>query len=333
MDRGGRVVEPLSAGSPGVPATRASRTSPPPAGGFLSRLPLRLLRSIAVPRFGFRRRSFVSVPLERRVPRLAGTYLALGFFGVVAGYGFVHSGVYADMKEAYGEPRDVLARAVGLGLDKITISGIARLGEAELLAAAGISSRNSLAFLNVERVRRRLLAEPFIQSAEVRKLYPNELSIRIVEREPYALWQLNGELYVVAADGTQVEQMRDRSLVDLPLVVGEGANLKAADYVALLDAAGPLRPKIRAGMLISGRRWTLKMVNGLDIRLPEEGAAAAVQRLVRLDREAGLLNKDVLTVDLRIPDRVVLRLTEEAVAARTEGAKKKIQRGVKGIDT
>ena len=326
MDRGGRVVEPLNAGNSGAPSARAHFT--PRKTGLLGRT---LLRSVALP--FRRRRSFVSVPLARRLPRLTGTFLVLGFFAAIGGYGLVRGGGYGDMKDEYGDPRDVIARAVGLGLEKVTISGIARLGEAELLHAAGISNRGSLAFLNVATVRRRLLADPFVKSAEVRKLYPNELAITIVEREPFALWQLNGELYVIAQDGTQLEPMRDPELVDLPLVVGEGANLKAAEYAALLDAAGALKSKIRAGMLISGRRWTLKMQNGLDVRLPEEGAVGAVQRLVRLDREAGLLDKDVLTVDLRMPDRIVLRLTEEAVAARAEGAKKKIQRGVKGIDT
>nr|WP_245513286.1 cell division protein FtsQ/DivIB [Enterovirga rhinocerotis] len=269
----------------------------------------------------------------RRIPRLSGTVLALGFFTAIGVYGLVQNGDYADFVESHGELRDIAARGIGLGLDKITISGIARLNEADLLGAAGISNRNSLLFLDVAKVRRRLLDEPFIKSAEIRKLYPNGLSIAITERQPYALWQLNGELYVVAQDGTQIDTMRDPTLVDLPLVVGEGANLEVASYAALLEAAGPLRSKIRAGMLISGRRWTLKMQNGLDVRLPEEDAVDAMRRLVRLDRESGLLEKDVLTVDLRMPDRVILRLTEEAVAARAEGTKKKIQRGVKGIET
>jgi len=323
----------LIAGRTGESAARAGHPGKGEAEGLLARLPIHILRSVTMPRIGFRRRSSVSVPLARRLPRLIGTYLTLGFFGLVGAYGFMRGPAYPEFRESHGDLRDMLARAVGFGLNKVTISGIARLGEAELLQSGGISDRNSLVFLSVASVRQRLLADPYIQSAEVRKLYPNELSISIVERDPFALWQLNGEVYIVGRDGTQIEQMRDRDLVDLPLVVGEGANLKVADYVALLDAAGPLRAKIRAGMLISGRRWTLKMQNGLDVRLPEEHAADAVRRLVRLDRESGLLEKDVLMVDLRMPDRVVLRLTEEAAAARAEGGKKKIQRGVKGIDT
>ena len=330
MDGGGRFAESLTAGSSGGAAAR-----PLPGRRVLSALPRHLLRlASTVSPFGLsRRRSFVSVPLERRVPRLTGTTLVLALFAAIGCYGSVVSGRYAEFKAAYGDPRDTLARAIGLGVEKVTISGIARLPEREILRLAGITARSSLPFLGAAEVRDRLLAEPFIRSAEVRKLYPNEVAITLVEREPYALWQRDGELFVVAADGTPIDKLHDATLAGLPLVVGEFANTRAPSYVALLEAAGPLRSKIRAGMLVSGRRWTLKMENGLDIRLPEEGAAAAVARLVRLDREAGLLDKDVLAIDLRMPDRVVVRLTEEAAAARTESVKKKLQRGVKGIET
>jgi cell division protein FtsQ len=73
-------------------------------------------------------------------------------------------------------------------------------------------------------------------------------------------------------------------------------------------------------------------MNGIDVRLPEEGAADAVRRLVKLEGEIRLLEKDVIAIDLRMPDRVVVRLTEEAFAARAEAVKKRNVRG-KGVET
>lgn len=330
MDGGGRVVESLtgSAGSSSARPTAARQD------GLFSRLPRHLFRlSSPLGSLGLRRRSSVAVPLARRVPRLAGTILTLGFFGLIAGYGLVRNGDYAEFARTNGDPRDGIARALGFGIEKVTISGIARLPESYILQLAGVTPRSSLPFLSAAETRERLLADPFIQSADVRKLYPGELVLTLVEREPYALWQRDGELFVIARDGTAIDRLRDRSLAGLPLVVGEGANIQAPAYLALLDAAGPLRTKVRAGTLVSGRRWTLKMENGLDIRLPEVGAPAAMTRLVRLDRESAILGKDVLAIDLRMTDRVVVRLTEEAAAARTEAVKKKLQRGVKGIET
>ena len=206
------------------------------------------------------------------------------------------------------------------------------MGENEVLAAAGINSKLSLAFLDVNGLRERLERVPMVKSATVRKLYPNELVITLTEREAHAIWQNNGELFVIAADGTVIDLMQDERYLDLPFVVGEGANTRNKDYLALIEAAGPLKHRVRAGTLVAGRRWTLKMDNGMDVRLPELKAADALARLVKLENEQKILEKDVLAIDLRMADRVVVRLTEEAALARAEALKKKPMRG-KGVDT
>lgn len=329
MDGGGRFAQPLTGRFPGRGAPRAALAAT--ASTLRDSVVPRLLAPLAG--IGRRRRRSVAVPLARQVPRGLGTGLVLALFGAIGAYGLVLNGQYDELRGLYGEPRDVLARALGLGVSKVTISGLSHLSEIDVLTTGGITPRASLPFLGAADIRAKLEAVPLVKSADVRKLYPGDFAIALVEREPFALWQKDGELHVVAADGTVIDRFRDPGLVDLPLVVGDMANERAADYAALLRAAGPIRGKIRAGMLVSGRRWTLKMHNGLDVRLPETGAEAAVARLVRLDRETGLLGKDVLAVDLRIPDRVVVRLTEEATAARAEAVKKKPQRGVKGVDT
>jgi cell division protein FtsQ len=325
MDGGGRLFRPLTAGAPGG---AGARTKPSP--GLLPLFPDRFLRFLARPRL--RRGRSVAVPLEQRLPRFLGTGLALGFLGAVVGTGLVFGGHWQAFRAQHGEPHHVLARAVGLGVERVTISGIAQLTEMEILNAAGISPRVSLPFLDVRETRERLEKLPLVKSASVRKLYPDELVVTLVERDAHALWQKNGELFVIAADGTVVDSFDDGRFAFLPLVVGEEANLHTKDYLALIEAAGPLKSRIRAGTLVSGRRWTLKMDNGMDVRLPEHGAAAALARLGRLEREQGILQKDVIAIDLRIPDRVVVRLTEEAAAARLDALKKKPMRG-KGVET
>ena len=309
-----------------APAARiaVARTHFPDASVRPSFLLVRLLR--------LKRRRSVAVPLERRLPRFLGTGLALGFFTVVALVGLSEGGHLDESYGTYGEPHHALARVLGLGLERVTISGIAQLRESDVLAAAGLNSLVSLPFLSASTIREHLERVPLIKTASVRKLYPNELVLALTEREPHALWQLQGELFITAADGTVIDLMQDARFVHLPLVVGDEANTRTKEYLALLDSAGPLKGRIQAGTLVSGRRWTLKMDNGVDVRLPEQDAAEALARLVRLEREQKILEKDVLAIDLRMPDRVVVRLTEEAAAARADAMKKKALRG-KGVDT
>jgi cell division protein FtsQ len=326
MDGGGRYLQPMTAYPAEFAVARTATHEP------------RRMRSsrFGLPKiFGVRsrgRRDSVKIPLARRLPRFLGTGLTLGFFGAVTFAGLWQGGHLNEFIAEYGEPHHALARMVGLGLEKVTISGISQMREAEVLAAAGLNGKVSLAFLDVNDVRERLEHVPMIRTAAVRKLYPNELSITLTEREPYAIWQLNGELFVIASDGTVIDLMQDERFVSLPLVVGDQANNRTKEYLALLEAAGPLKDRIRAGSLVSGRRWTLKIDNGMDVRLPEIGAKDALARLVQLERDQKILEKDVLAIDLRMSDRVVVRLTEEAASARAESMKKKPMRG-KGVDT
>ena len=305
MDGGGRFSQPLNAaGTSG-------------SGGILAGLRLpRILR-----RFSSARRLRPAVPIEARVPRLAGTALVAGLAGTVALTGFVMSGRYDSFVAENGRPLDILARIAGFGVERVTITGLSRMYEREVLGTAGIDWRSSVPFLDVDAVRDRLLTEKLIASASVRKLYPNEIVINQVEREPAALWQQNGEIQVIAADGKVIDDLRDERYVNLPLVVGAGANERLQEYLGLIEAAGPLGSRIRAGTYVSGRRWTLKL-DGVDIRLPEAEPAEALARLVRLERENRILEKDIIAVDLRMADRVVVRLTEEAAAARAESRKK-----------
>ena len=306
MDGGGRFSGPLSPAAPGLAARLVA--------GLSQRLPRSLRRSAFR---GLRPKD----PIERRLPRGLG---AVSFSVAFAGFalaGFVASGRYDGFVAEHGRPLDIAARLAGFGVERVTISGISRMYEREVLAAAGIDWRSSVPFLDVAEVRARLLAVPLIASASVRKIYPNEIVITEVEREPAALWQRNGEVSVIAADGTVIDTLRDDRYASLPLVVGEDANTKLGEYLALIAAAGPLAERVKAGTYVSGRRWTLKL-DGVDIRLPEADPAAALARLVALERDDRVLEKDIIAVDLRMADRIVVRLTEEAAAARAEAQKK-----------
>jgi cell division protein FtsQ len=318
MDGGGRFLKPVTAPTArfaGVPAFAGAGSS---VGGasFGALVPWRR---------ALRSRSSVRA-IERqqpRAPRFAGLAMLVAFFAGVGLYGAVKGGEYEDFVALHGDPRDIVARSIGFGIRKVTISGISELDQTEVLQVAGLDSRGALPFFDVGAARERLLSVPLVKSATVRKLYPDELEIAVTEREPFALWQNHGEVFVVAADGTVIDRLNDPRFNRLPLVVGEGAAGRAKAFTKLMEAAPELRSRVRAGMLVGQRRWTLKLDTGLEVRLPEENAAQAVTRFAALVRDQKLLDRDILAVDMRYPDRVVLRLSEEASDARADLLKSK----------
>jgi len=260
---------------------------------------------------------------ERPAPRGLGVALAAALLLGAALFGAVRGGEYDAFLAGQGSLRDFVARALGFDIAIVTISGEADLSEADILAQAGIRPNTSLLFLDAAQARARLEAKPLVKTASVRKLYPDHLAIDLVERAPYALWQKDGQVAIVAADGAVIDEMRDQRWAGLPFVVGEGANERLPEFMALREAAGELGPRIRAGVLVADRRWNLKMTSGVDVLLPEIDPQAAVARLVRLQRESRVLDRDVLSLDLRLPGRMFARLTEEAAAARAAAHPKK----------
>lgn len=245
-----------------------------------------------------------------------GLFAAAALFAGVGFYGSWLGGEYSAFVAAEGSVPDYFARVGGAGIRTVTISGAHALTQQEIIAVTGIGPKNSLPFLDVQKVRARLKALPLVKDASISKLYPGRVVIDIEERKPFALWQQDGVVKIVAVDGTPIDTYDDRRFATLPLVVGTGANARLGEYTALLDVAGDLRSRIKAGILVAQRRWTLKMDNQVEVALPEVGAAAALAQLAQFQREDHVIDKDILSIDLRVPGRMFVRLTENAAAAR-----------------
>ena len=322
MDGGRRLLRSITRFSLGhaVPAAAGLRAVPAPASA--ARLPA--MRKQNLPQ--------VVRPSERRVAQGgmwgafqralarpgAGIALTLLVIGGSGAYGAIRGGHYASFVASNGGGGDFLARAIGFGISAVVISSDNGMGDGEILKATGVTSNSSLLFLDVAAVREKLKSVPLIKEASVRKLFPDRLVINVEERQAFALWQKDGKVAVISADGTAIDEMRDDRFAGLPFVVGEGANLRIAEFSALLQAAGDMRTKIRAGVLVSGRRWNLKLQNDVTVMLPETAPEQALAQLAVLDHDARATEKDVVSLDLRQQGRMIVHLGAEAAAARAE---------------
>jgi cell division protein FtsQ len=261
--------------------------------------------------------------LAARWPRGAGWGAAALMIALSCAYGIVLGDHISAAAGILKQARDWAANAVGLRIQTVALTGNQHVSREEVLAIAGVTGTTSLLFLDVEQTRGRLKSNPWISEATVLKLYPRELQITIVEREAFALWQKNGAVSVIAQDGTVLEPYVAPRLLRLPLVVGAGAERKAKELLSWLDRHPALRDSVRACVFVGERRWNLRLKNGLEVRLPEAGPAAAIETLVALDAEKPLLTRDITVVDLRLADRVTVRLSDAAAQARMEAIKEK----------
>jgi cell division protein FtsQ len=265
--------------------------------------------------------------MSTRWPRGVGVAAAAVVILASLGYGAVKGDHVASIVAAMKDARDATANAAGFRIVSVALAGNRHVSREEVLAIAGVTGTTSLVFLDVEETRARLKTNPWIADATVLKLYPGELQIGIKEREPFALWQKDGRLSVIAEDGTVLEPYVAPRLIELPLVVGRGAETRAKQFLALLDRYPAMRDFVRASVFVGERRWNLRLKNGIDVRLPETDVAPALERLVALDQEKNLITRDIVAIDLRLPDRVTVRLSEAAAQARIDAAKPKKKGG------
>lgn len=261
--------------------------------------------------------------LERICPRGAGTLWVFAFMLAAVSYGVVRGGHAEAVGEQLAEIRDTAANSVGFRISSIALTGEKQLTREDILNIAGISGRASLLFLDADTARNRLKANPWIADATILKLFPDRLHIAVTERRAFALWQKDGRVSVVSRDGVMVEPFVAPHAAHLPLVVGEGANIRAAEFLTVMNDYPELRDQVHAYVLVADRRWNLRLKNGMDIRLPEAEPAEAIEALLTLDKDKKLLSRDIVAIDLRIRDRVTVRLSDQAAAARAEALKDK----------
>jgi len=254
-------------------------------------------------------------PRRRRAPRslrrLGAAALAAA---LIAGAGLaVHlSGWDAQAVERIRASVLALSVEAGLRVNDVVVQGRSRTGGDAILAALGAARGTPILAISPAAAKARLEALPWIRSASVERVLPDTLYVQVTERQPLALWQRKGKLQLIDREGTVVAVPSLDEFTDLIILVGDDAPKAAPALLEMLASEPVLRPHVAAAVRVGGRRWNLKLDSGIDVELPEDNVGAAWHQLARLDRTDGLLKRDILKVDLRLPDRLVLRVPEPA---------------------
>ncbi|MBB4286655.1 cell division protein FtsQ/DivIB [Roseospira goensis] len=244
-----------------------------------------------------------------------GARLGAGFLLLLAlsgGAAWVwQSGIVGRQVAAAGEALERFAARGGLVVRSVTVEGRVRTDPTRLLAALRTGRGEPILGFDPHAARTRVEALPWVAGARVERRLPDAIHVVLTEREPLALWQRapDGDFAVIDRTGVPVE-VDTRPYADLPVIVGRDAPAAVPALMALLATEPDLARRVRAATRVAGRRWTLRLDDietGIDVRLPEGDPAAAWRRLAQLERDARLLARDIEVVDLRLPDRLVVR--------------------------
>jgi cell division protein FtsQ len=279
--------------------------------GGVSRPKPRKASKVAVPK-----RIAKRLPVDQaRANKLAGLVLAafLLAIGVVV---LVALDIPAKAERAAGTAIGEAGFTVSgyqiIGINHMNRSLIDRVVTDELRRATDEAGTGKApqALVDVARIRNQLIGFGWVKDARVSRRLPDTLVIDIVERTPSALWQNQGQLALIDKEGVVLDRVPVDKMPDLPLLIGPGANGRAEQLGRLMDAVPTLKPQLASATWVGGRRWDLNFQSGETVALPEgEGAArAALTKFAKLDKSTGLLGRGVVRFDLRIPDKMIVRL-------------------------
>jgi cell division protein FtsQ len=248
--------------------------------------------------------------LPRRIRRVA---LWLLLTVAIAGcYGVIWASRFPAGQAALAQAMDRVigvSAAFGLVVTAIEIEGRETTDVATVVAALSAARGTPILAVSPSRAKEQLETLPWVRSATIERRLPGTLFVRLVERHPLAVWQHGGIQQLIDRDGAVIPVDDLSRFAHLPTVVGDDAAPNAAALVDMLASDPELAARVTAAVRVGGRRWNLRIDDAIDVLMPEENAGNAWSRLAELERTNQLLKRDVQTVDLRLPDRLVLRVT------------------------
>ncbi|WP_270937263.1 cell division protein FtsQ/DivIB [Falsiroseomonas oryzae] len=225
--------------------------------------------------------------------------------------GAVGIGLYladpAGRVQALVENAAALGDAAGFEVREVVVEGRRNTPRELILAAVGVSRGDPILAFSPSDARARLETIAWVESAHVERHLPGTILVRLTERTPFAIWQHQGRFAVIDRDGKVVTTETLDAFGRLPLVVGAGAERHGWALYELLLAHQPILDRTQALVRVGERRWNLRLHSGTDVLLPEGQEAPALNRLAELHQRNALLDRPLVAIDMRLPDRLVLR--------------------------
>lgn len=203
-----------------------------------------------------------------------------------------------------------IAADAGFEVRHVRVTGTDRMDERQVYARALAQRDQPMPQVDIEALREELLELPWVADARVSVQLPETLAIDIVERKPHAVLQKVNTLMLIDENGVELEPVSARNAGDMLRITGPGSAKQVGNLEELLASAPALRPQVEGAEWLGNRRWNLTFKTGQVLALPEgsKESASALIKFAKMDGQNRLLGGKVATFDMRVPDRVFLRI-------------------------
>lgn len=196
----------------------------------------------------------------------------------------------------------------GYKLDSVYLEGRGRTDMDDVQSALDAPHGTPILGLDLGEIRARLESLGTVKMAFVERDLPSTLHVRIIEREPVAIWQHQGRMRLIDDEGVVMTDLSVGDHRNLPLLIGEGAPKNTKEALAILNAAPELATLVKGMQRVGERRWNLVLKRGIEVRLPENNPTAAWKRLADMQKRDHLFERAVSAIDLRDSTRMIFSI-------------------------
>lgn len=214
-----------------------------------------------------------------------------------------------------------LMACCGFRLEDVIVEGRMRTDKAQILSLLELERGKPLFSLNLPESKAKLEKISWVKAARVERQLPNILFIRISEKEPVALWQNQGRTYLMDWDGELMETKEPHKYKSLLVVTGEQAPRHVGELLTLLEKFSELKQRVTGATYLRSMRWDIRLDDKVDVKLPEKEAEGALAYLLDLTKHHQLMKQEIMIIDMRLPGKLIFRLTPEAVEKQKDYGK------------
>ena len=243
----------------------------------------------------------------RSVPSLGRTLFKSVLLGLFVGLLSIGMWQREEISNFFSQAIDCLAQKGGIRLEDVAVEGRNQVSSAEILRCLNLKRGETLTQLNPHMTQECLEKNPWVRSATVIRQFPHQVQIQLIEREPVAIWQYQSQNKLLDREGTIISVKDISPYSHLMIVVGE----KAPNHLTILNETlanfPDIKEHITAAIHIRGKRWDLKMNNGMIAKLPEEKMDKALNQLRKLADQNQLWERDYSVLDMRLEDQLILK--------------------------
>ena len=137
-----------------------------------------------------------------------------------------------------------LTSNIGFKLENVKVEGQNNVQTVEILSALNADKGTPIFSLNLEQIKSNLQHNSWIKTVVlVERRLPNTLYIRLVERVPIALWQINGQVFIIDEEGFKITK-EISEFHNLLHIVGSDANIYTSQLIEDLTKYPELAKKI-----------------------------------------------------------------------------------------